>query len=80
MSTACVWSDYINNYDQENVRYECGRNQVVNGFQSEHSSGREDRRWKVRCCGVSMMRLYIQHHGRCKKVDATEIFVTLINS
>ena len=57
----CAWSDYINNYDQENFKYECGTNQVVTGFESVHSNRREDRRRKVRCCGVSILRSFLNH-------------------
>ena len=66
--SSCAWSGYVNNFDQEYFSYECGGNQVVTGFKSYHSNWREDRRWKVRCCGVSMMIDSIQYHGRCTKI------------
>lgn len=50
----CFWTRHINNFDQEYFQHHCGWNRVVVGFESEHIDRFEDRRWKLRCCPVSL--------------------------
>jgi len=46
------WSTWKNNWDGE-LSFSCGSNQVLSGIWSKHDNGKEDRRWRFRCCEVS---------------------------
>lgn len=43
------WSGYKNNWDGE-LSFSCPNRAVLNGVTSIHDNGRDDRRWKFRCC------------------------------
>jgi len=45
------WSGYINSWDGR-MDYRCWANGAISGLISVHDNGREDRRWKVRCCNL----------------------------
>ena len=45
----CYWSGYVNNFDYP-MFYQCPSNYIMNGVESYHDNGHEDRRWKFKCC------------------------------
>ena len=49
----CNWTEPLNNYDYP-VNFTCPEDQIITGFHSYHSNWKEDRRWYVKCCKVSM--------------------------
>ncbi|XP_074647818.1 uncharacterized protein LOC141903556 [Tubulanus polymorphus] len=48
VGTDCSWTGYLNDWDRV-VSFVC-RKGIVTGFHSYHDNGKEDRRWKLRCC------------------------------
>merc|ERR1719204_1279854 len=51
--TAGSWTSYRNDWDGV-LNYQCsGANQVLAGISSYHDDGREDRRWRFKCCDIS---------------------------
>jgi len=51
VTKTCRWSGYVNNWDAR-MHYICPGNDVIVGAHSYHDNGREDRRWKYKCCEV----------------------------
>ena len=45
----CFWTGYVNSYDQP-FFFQCRANYILNGVESNHHNGHEDRQWKFRCC------------------------------
>jgi len=50
----CTWTPYVNEWDSY-YDFECGSGYAINGMASYHDNGREDRRWKYRCCRISII-------------------------
>ena len=50
-STGCHQTDYVNDWDMP-MFFMCPANTYITVVDSYHDNGREDRRWKFRCCGV----------------------------
>jgi len=48
-------SDYVNGWDNK-LDYTCPDNGIVTGLYSVHDNGKEDRRWKVRCCKLAVKK------------------------
>merc|ERR1712121_153850 len=48
---SCVWSGYVNGWD-EMLTYACPSGRVLTGMDSYHDNGREDRRFRFRCCAL----------------------------
>ncbi|XP_041376727.1 dermatopontin-like [Gigantopelta aegis] len=48
---ACVWSGYVNGFDDP-LLFQCANNGVITGIGSYHSNPTEDRRFKFRCCSI----------------------------
>ena len=55
-STRCAETDYVNAFD-EPLYFMCGKDQYIGGVWSYHDNGREDRRWKIRCCSLSGLKI-----------------------
>ncbi|KAL4221739.1 hypothetical protein ACF0H5_019994 [Mactra antiquata] len=56
-SPHCEWTaDYVNGFD-EPFFYECPSNSFLNGMNSVHDNGAEDRKWKYRCCSYPKVHL-----------------------
>jgi len=51
----CSWSGEVNNWDKV-LDYTCPNNGIVTGLESRHDNGKEDRRWKVRCCKLAVKK------------------------
>lgn len=48
----CSWtSHYVNDWDYP-FNYNCPHNGYITGMYSVHDNGKEDRRWKFRCCSL----------------------------
>lgn len=45
-------SDYVNDFEQQ-VLYNCPRDEVLHGMMSYHNDGPEDRRFMLQCCDVT---------------------------
>ena len=45
----CYWTGYENGWDAP-LLFQCGVNYVMTGVSSYHDNGREDRRWRFKCC------------------------------
>ena len=56
MTDICVWSEYVNDFD-EPMDFECPKNNdqlwTVVGASSYHDNNKEDRRWQFRYCMLS---------------------------
>jgi len=53
------WSTWMNSWDGV-LDFTCPTNQLLNGITSYHDNGKEDRRWKLKCCsagGFSVQKL-----------------------
>ncbi|XP_060556340.1 uncharacterized protein LOC132717005 [Ruditapes philippinarum] len=61
LTPTCTWTEYINDWD-EPIVYQCSGNRYIGGFQSYHSNRQEDRRWKVKCCGMPGVQLSNCHY------------------
>lgn len=48
-SLSCYWTGYQNYWD-EPLLFKCPANYIIGGVRSYHDNGREDRRWKFKCC------------------------------
>lgn len=46
-----AWTDWVNDWDKP-VSFKCGPQQVLSGISSYHHDGKEDRRWRFRCCEI----------------------------
>ena len=47
--TSCYWTGYVNSFDYP-MYYQCPSEYIMNGVESYHDNGKEDRRWKFKCC------------------------------
>ncbi|KAK3795191.1 hypothetical protein RRG08_056254 [Elysia crispata] len=45
----CFWTGYVNGWDAP-MNFVCPVNHVISGLQSYHDNGKEDRRFKFKCC------------------------------
>lgn len=52
-SSDCYWTPYVNDFDGS-LSYVCGDGQAINGVASYHDNGKEDRRFKFRCCRLKV--------------------------
>jgi len=50
--TSGQWSDWVNGWDGD-MDYACPHNTLITGLKSVHNNGKEDRRFKVKCSGLS---------------------------
>ena len=48
----CIWYWYQNDWDQP-LMFRCPANYVMTGVYSYHDNGKEDRRWRFKCCYAS---------------------------
>ena len=55
------WSGYKNSWDGD-LSFSCPDRAVLNGVTSTHDNGREDRRWKFRCCELPD-NVSVDRHG-----------------
>ncbi|CAM9489293.1 unnamed protein product [Lampetra fluviatilis] len=51
-TVTCTQSNYVNNFD-EAFSFTCPFHSALNGMESYHDNGKEDRRWKYNCCAQS---------------------------
>merc|ERR1712025_900323 len=56
-TVSCYWTGFLNNWE-EPLLFNCPNDRVITGMQSYHNNGKEDRRFRVRCCGVSGKKAY----------------------
>ncbi|XP_060556378.1 dermatopontin-like [Ruditapes philippinarum] len=56
LTPSCTWTENINDWDKP-MFYQCSGNRYIGGFISYHSDHYEDRRWKVKCCGMPGIQL-----------------------
>ena len=52
----CSWSEYLNELDDP-LHAECDTNHFINGIESYFVAGRNDRRYRIRCCKSNHIKL-----------------------
>jgi len=62
VSDDCAWTAWMNdpnaqNHQDNNMERKCSGGGVVAGIRGAHVSGKEDRRWKIKCCKSNTKRL-----------------------
>ena len=59
VSDTCSWSTTWENDNNENKNFTCSNNAILTGFKSEYDEGNEDRKWKIKCCDVSIFTVFL---------------------
>ena len=58
------WSGYKNSWDGK-LSFSCPDRWVLNGVYSKHDNGKEDRRWKFKCCELPD-NVFVKRHAYTK--------------
>ncbi|GFO48454.1 hemagglutinin/amebocyte aggregation factor [Plakobranchus ocellatus] len=68
--SGCEWSGYANDYDKL-LEFQCHNDAVITGIDSVHDNGKEDRRYKFRCCNpVGLVTHACEYTGIINNYDA----------
>ena len=70
--TECVWSDWVNDYDDP-FDYTCPNNYFVSGIESIHDNEHEDRMYVLPFI-YTLMRLYLLHEACIRNLKIVSLF------